>query len=205
MLPIPPSTTGEPETLSIPMSHRLIHTHAHAHTHTHTHTHTHIHTHTHASMHINMHMRTHRDPKHIQTHTPKHMHMLRCIRSVPAGVYKRCHIYDNHLHTHHFNILLLCTTSAKTNRCAWLPFQRESGRCDPLSQHMTCYRGPLHTAIQWQTHTHTHTFTSMHTCRQTDSNIWYKCSICTQADACTRYKSDSCRYDGALREEEVKA
>ena len=109
-------------------------------------THTHTHTHTHTG--INMHMRAHRDHKCTQTHTPHYMHMLRCIHYVPAGVYKRCHIYDNHLHAPHFNISLLCTTGAKTNRCAWLPFQRESGRCDPLSRHMTSCRGPLHTAIQ---------------------------------------------------------
>ena len=29
--------------------------------------------------------------------------------------------------------------------------------------------------------------------------------MCTQADAHARYKSDSCRYDGALGEGEVKA
>lgn len=40
---------------------------------------------------------------------------------------------------------------------------------------------------------------------------WYiqtyggKHSICTQADTYTGYKSDSCRHDGALGEEEVKA
>lgn len=63
MLPIPPSTTGELETLSIPMSYRLTHTH----------------THRYKSMHM-----CERTLITKGTQTPKLMHMLRCMLSVLA-------------------------------------------------------------------------------------------------------------------------
>lgn len=122
------------------------------------------------------------------------MHWLRCLLFGPYG---------------HKNIfmLILSTQTIGLSSCfvqlalkqieAFLPV-RVRHICDPLSHRATeqSYGG-----AGTNTHTHTHA----HKCMRINSNIWYTQYMHTQADTITHYKSDSCRYDGALGEGEVKA
>lgn len=82
-----------------------------------------------------------------QAQTPQYTHMVRSINPVPSRVYNFCHVYDNHLNTFETPALY-----------PW--HQNKRAGVDPLSQHLTYYRGPLNTAIEKQTPTH------IHTCRQ---------------------------------------